>query len=356
MKGIVLNTRRILTAIAMSITAFTYGQDIHFSQFEYSPMNLNPALAGANSPMQGIINYRNQWSTVGVPFSTIGASFDGRLNENKRNRSGIFAAGINFFNDQSGSRKVNTTLANINLAYHLILDDNSTLGLGLQCGYGQRSFNSGGEQWMSQYDPVAGFNPAMSSGEGFNSPQFNYLDAGAGMVYTYNMSGGYMTQNIRKRINVGFSAFHLNQPYYSFINQDNERLAIRYSAFFNADFGIRNSRAIVQPGVFYHRQGGHQEIMMGTNFGYIIHEGSRATGFTKPITFFAGFYYRVMDAAVARFMIEYDMFSLGFAYDVNISALTPVSRSVGGFELFLRYSMGDGGGFRTAKKINRYRF
>jgi hypothetical protein len=46
-------------------------------------------------------------------------------------------------------------------------------------------------------------------------------------------------------------------------------------------------------------------------------------------------------------MIEWDQYSAGFGYDINISSLTPVSKSKGGFELFLRFNMGDGGGFRT---------
>ncbi|MEY4602991.1 MAG: hypothetical protein RIT43_1256, partial [Bacteroidota bacterium] len=37
----------------------------------------------------------------------------------------------------------------------------------------------------------------------------------------------------------------------------------------------------------------------------------------------------------------------GFAYDVNISSLTTVSKARGGFEVFLRFNMNDGGGFRA---------
>jgi hypothetical protein len=55
----------------------------------------------------------------------------------------------------------------------------------------------------------------------------------------------------------------------------------------------------------------------------------------------------VKDALVGKLMFEYDQFSAGFAYDINISSLTEVSRSKGGFELFLRFNMGDGGGFRA---------
>lgn len=330
-------------------------QDIHFSQLEYSPLTLNPALAGANAPMQGIINYRNQWSRIGIPFQTIAASFDARLNENKRGKKGILSAGINFFNDQAGAQKLSTNLANLNLSYHLIINRESSFGIGLYCGYGQRAFSSNGGQWTSQYDGT-GYNALISSGETFNSPSFNYMDVGAGMLYAYNLKQGYMRQNINRKINVGFSVFHLNRPNFSYINNENERLSMRFTGFINADIGIENTRGILQPGLYYQRQAGHQEIMFGTNYGYILHSGSKATGFTRPITGYIGFFYRFKDAAVARLMFEYDVYSLGFAYDINISDLTSVTKTVGGFELFLRFNLGDGGGFRNLGKINRHRF
>jgi hypothetical protein len=44
---------------------------------------------------------------------------------------------------------------------------------------------------------------------------------------------------------------------------------------------------------------------------------------------------------VGKIMFEIHEFSAGFAYDINISKLTEVSRARGGFELFIRYDMGD---------------
>jgi type IX secretion system PorP/SprF family membrane protein len=345
----------VLIVLAPLFNTFVNAQDIHFSQWEFSPMTLCPALAGANSEMQAVVNYRKQWSTAGVPFETMAASFDSRISKPKRGQSGIFAMGVNFYNDKAGFRKISTNQFTLNLAYHLILNRQSTVGVGLYGCYGQRGFSSAGDQWMSQYDGIS-FNSAYVSGEEFNSPNFSMFDVGAGAVYAYTSKSGYMNQNKRKRLNIGFTAFHLNKPYYSFIDNEDERLAIRYTVFVNGDLGIENTRGILQPGIYYNRQGGHQEIMFGTNYGYILHEGSRSTGFTRPLTFYIGLFYRLGDAFVARTMFEYDMFSLGFAYDANLSDFTSATNSVGGFELFLRYNFGDGGGFRQAKKINRVRF
>ena len=333
-------------ALATFFTASVFAQDIHFSQMEFSPLTLNPALAGANSPMQGIVNYRSQWSSVATPFKTIAASFDARFNENKRNKSGIIAGGLNFFNDQSGDLQVNTTNVNINLAYHLILDQNSTIGLGIYTGFGQRSIDPNDGRWGSQYNGMA-YDALIDPGETFNSPSFSHLDAGSGILYAYKRNKGYMTQNNQLTVNAGVAIYHLNRPSYSFVDAANEKLFIRYSAFVNVEVGIQNTRGCVLPGVYFQKQGPTFELLYGLYYKYILSEGSRFTGFTRPMSLSFGIFNRFRDAMAAKVMFEFDQYSAGFAYDINVSSLSTVSNSRGGFELFLRFNMGDGGGFRS---------
>jgi type IX secretion system PorP/SprF family membrane protein len=333
-------------ALATFFTASALAQDIHFSQMEFSPLTLNPALAGANSPMQGIVNYRSQWSSVATPYKTIAASLDARFNEKKRNKSGIIAGGLNFFNDQSGDLQVNTTNVNINLAYHLILDKTSTIGLGISTGFGQRSIDPNDGRWGSQYDGMA-YDGMIDPGETFNSPSFSYFDAGSGIIYAYRRNKGYMTQNNQLALNAGFAMYHLNRPNYSFIDAANEKLLIRYSAFVNAEIGIQNTRGSVLPGVYFQKQGSSTEILYGLYYKYILSEGSKFTGFSRPMGLYLGIFNRFRDAMAAKIMFEFDQYSAGFAYDINVSSLSTVSNSKGGFELFLRFNMGDGGGFRA---------
>src|SRR3954471_19404848 len=52
-------------------------QDIHFSQFNRSPLNLNPANTGlfdGDFRFSGI--HRNQWKSVTVPYKTFSGAFD----------------------------------------------------------------------------------------------------------------------------------------------------------------------------------------------------------------------------------------------------------------------------------------
>src|SRR5690554_6833712 len=92
----------VLIFLALNSPLNLKAQDVHFSQMYYSPLTLNPALSGIDNPITAIVNFRTQWKSIATPYNTIGFSVDARLNENKRDKKGIFAMGLNFFNDQSG--------------------------------------------------------------------------------------------------------------------------------------------------------------------------------------------------------------------------------------------------------------
>ena len=72
-----------LLSIVFILCAFGLNaQDIHFSQFYTSPLNLNPAMTGLiNAGQRVTVNYRNQWAgAVGsAAFNTYSASYDRKL-------------------------------------------------------------------------------------------------------------------------------------------------------------------------------------------------------------------------------------------------------------------------------------
>ena len=68
----------LLALGALSISA----QDIHFSQFYLSPLNLNPAMTGVmNCNIRLVANYRNQWASVlrSNAYNTYSVSYDQRI-------------------------------------------------------------------------------------------------------------------------------------------------------------------------------------------------------------------------------------------------------------------------------------
>ena len=51
-------------------------QDIHFSQFNETPVLLNPAMSCTAFDTRIIANYKNQWASVTSPYQTYGISIE----------------------------------------------------------------------------------------------------------------------------------------------------------------------------------------------------------------------------------------------------------------------------------------
>ena len=92
-------------------------QDIHFSQFYLSPLNLNPALTGVmNCNIRLTANYRNQWASVlkSNAFNTYSVSYDQRI---PVGRYDYFGVGGTFWGDKAGQLDFKTLTAKLSASY-----------------------------------------------------------------------------------------------------------------------------------------------------------------------------------------------------------------------------------------------
>jgi len=327
----------IIGLVIANVMGIMYAQDIHFTMPQYFPLILNPAMSGVNHDLSGNLIYRNQWKSIADPFKTIGLSIDSRI---KSSRSGYFAMGLKFYNDNTGDLSLKTNDASINLAYHLKLQQGHKIGLGIYGGFIQRSINMANGKWSAQYDQIIGqYNPALPSTEDFSGNNVAVIDAGLGFVYSFSKLERYMKGNDQRKWNVGFSAFHVNRPQSTFLKGGNDRMNIRYVAFANADFGIPNSNLCIVPMFVYQIQGTQSELLFGSNLKFILQEESIYTGLKKGSAFSIGTVYRHKDAIATNFVFEYDKYLIGVVYDFNVSGLKTVSKGRGAMEVFIRYVM-----------------
>ncbi len=336
-------------ALFVSSALTLQAQDIHFSNTEYAPLILNPALAGANSPIQANMAYRTQWGQLGSSFRTANASFDARITQDNTSKSNFLALGLSFFNDRIGDMGMVTNNVALAIADHIRLNAKSQLSLGINAGYALRSFDNVDGMWASQYDGLV-YNPGLASGEDFNNQNFGYFDAGAGILYTYAKKVKAMAKNANKRVNVGVAAYHITRPNNSFVELASEKLPVRYTAFANADISIDGTDGDILPGVYYQRQGSFSQLLLGTYYKYKFNMGSNYTGYERPFAISLGLFTRLKDSYIAKLMIDWDQFSVGYAYDFTVSSLTSNSNRLGASEIFLSFNVGDGGGFRYNKK------
>ena len=320
------------------LTTISFAQNVHFSQSEYAPGTLNPATTGAYAPLQANVNYRTQWSSIAVPYTSIAASVEARFNDKKRQKKGIIAGGINFYNDSVGNLSLTTSKVNLNLAYHLILDRTSTLGIGLYSGFGQRTLLPANGQWGNQYDGMA-YDENLPSNETFNSSQFSYFDVGTGLVYSYKSTPGRAS---KKMVTGGIAFYHVNNPNYSFINNEDEKLPLRWSVFVNSSFALQNSNGAIMPALYFNRQKSNMEILYGAYYQFSLGDPSQGMNFGL------GVFHRWGDALIAKTYFEIKDFKAGLAYDFNLSSLSEVSKGRGGAEFFLQYRMSQKRGTRSS--------
>jgi len=325
----------LILLISFLSPLYSIGQDIHFSQYNLTPLVVNPAQAGAYKAQEVILNYKSQWTSI-TPnaYKTMMLSYDGRLKQ-KQWKTKWLAAGLNIFSDKAGDGNLQTTQINATFGYHTKLNEKSTLGASLMGGYAQRSIDYSKLTWDEQYVNGA-FDPAAQSNEPVGSTKFGYPDVGLGLLYQYTKGQLYSTSNDMVIIHAGFAITHLNMPKYTFYGSD-ERLYMKTTGHIDALIGLKNTNFALLPGIIYMRQGPSSEILPGAYFRYMLREESRFTGYVKGASIMVGSYWRVKDAFIPSVQFEIAEYTIGISYDMNLSALKTATSGKGGFEISLRW-------------------
>lgn len=318
-----------------------FAQDIHYSQFDASPLTLNPALTGVmDLNFRVTNNYKNQWSSVAPPYSTLSFAYDMNILKN-RGKSTYLGAGLSALNDKAGKSQLTNTQFNLSIAATQILNDNNTLSVGLQGGYAQKSIDFSKLSWDNQFNGN-NFDPALPAREINYSEKKNYIDVSAGGLWNFQKSDAF-------KLSSGVAYFHANKPDKSFNNNVKEPLQPKLVLHNRTEIKLRHSdnfpdRYIV-PKILFMKQGAHEELFFGAFMKLVVQTASRYTNWRNEVTFDLGAFYRKGDAVIAATSFDYGNIRMGISYDINISKLKTASAYNGGIEFSLIYT----GIFNTEK-------
>ena len=312
---------RIALFIVLLVNFISYGQDIHWSQFNDNPIFQNPANTGEfNGDTRFIGNFRDQWRSVSVPFQTFNVCVD--------RKSKHFNYGLLMFHDQAGDGKLKTIEAMVTLSktFKLTADSLHILTGGINLGINHRQVNTDAFYFDSQYNGYI-FNPLLPTNEIFQTDRKTNANIGLGAQYGWNISS-------RHYLKIGLSAFNLNQPnqgfYQDVIKRDLRWVwQVKYSQPLNARWDIL-------PSLQYSKQGTYDEVMLGSSVRYYL-PGSDRNYIHKALL--AGVWSRARDAQILSVGCEYKDWFVGLSYDINTSKLVPASKARGGFEIAVRYIM-----------------
>lgn len=318
-----MNIKAFILLFFISLTSF--GQDIHFSQFNDLPLSLNPALSGK---MDGTFRagtiYRNQWNSVSVPFESTGLYSDFRSTPKFLNGKDI-GWGIQILNDRSGSAGLNETVFNLSGSYHHYLSKkkDQLLTAGLSLGGFQKSIDLSKLNFENQFQYETANFGNISSNENIESSAFTKLDLGLGATWTYFSEYGYQAV-------AGLSIAHLTKPNVSFYGND-DPLA-RKITFHASGIYPLNNKFDIDPSMLLSRQNKNTNFVIGTDFIYDL--GRRTV---EKIDLKMGVFFRTKDAANITFGMNHDNWSIDLGYDINFSSLVPASQTRGAFEISISF-------------------
>jgi len=321
------NIPHLLALACFLIFGEIHAQDIHSSHIHATPTFLNPALNGMmNADVRFMANTRSQWQSVTKGYKTNMGSVDMKLFT--LSNGDLIGGGLNLYSDKAGDLDFRSTGLGIGLTY--------LKSLAGRKGGNYVAFGLRGAQLSNGYDPtkiIAFDDEPLAASGGAN--KIHYFDLSAGVAWFYEV-------NKTTNFHLGVSAWHLNKPEVSFVNdpeatfEASQFLYRKIVVHGAADFKLTR-RANLKPSFIFMDQGPHREITIGTFYKYRT-KMDRLLKETSSI--YVGGWLRWyaekdisgVDAIVAAVRFDYKNTHLTFSFDVNISTLKEVSFGSGGPE------------------------
>jgi type IX secretion system PorP/SprF family membrane protein len=306
--------------IVMGVSA----QDIHLSQYHFDRLQINPALTGIfNGDKQVSMLYKSQWANVPVEYSTFSGSFDMKLRKTQSPK-GFFSIGALFNYDQAGESDLSLGSISLNGSYTRALTKSFFASIGGAVGGGQRKFTQKNLTWDTQWNGDH-YDPTLPSLENFDATNFLYLDLSGGINLRLQAKD-------RTKIDVGFGAFHLNEPGFSFYNNDPITLPVRTAISALGILKIGNRLDLYGNGLLQN-QGPYKETLAGG--GVILHISNHRA---REVELHLGLATRFEDALIPMAALSYDGWKGGFSYDITTSPFQTANAQKGGPEFFLTYT------------------
>ncbi len=286
-----------------------YSQDPIFSQFNASPLQINPAFTGLNNGIRVGANYRNQWPLIDQTFKsyvTYNLFYDQFFPKIK---SGF---GLEVTSDNAGGGLLrNTKLAGfygykipINRRGHVIKG-------GLEMAYVRMSWDWDRFIFRDQIDPISGYQTGggtiISKEIRPNNFKPDYIDVGMGLLYYSPL------------FYAGISVKHLNSPNIGVLtNGNNIGASLPPRLNFHTGFELplyndnRKNRHILSPSLAIIKQSSFFQLNIGSQYLF------------KSL--FTGLFYRHSrlnpDALILILGYKKDNWKVGYSFDYTVSALT----------------------------------
>ncbi|MBK9336846.1 MAG: PorP/SprF family type IX secretion system membrane protein [Lewinellaceae bacterium] len=332
MKGTLYARHVLFFVLLLSSGNYLSAQDIHFSQFGNSPLNLNPGLNGVfGGDIRFVGNYRSQWRGVPVPYSTFSGSIENKIYHKPNRYDRYFTGGLLLHYDRQGTLELTSLQIGIPIGLTMPLAKNQFLSLGVTPAFGQRSFDTDHWTFDAQFVDCL-FDPTASTRESGSlfSDNLQYFDLNAGLNYRFH------AKKTRTRFDIGGAIHHINRPNHDFwTNAKDVRLAAR-KAVYGTGLAQVSDKFDLLGQVLYQEQGAYRELLYGIGGRLLLND--------RPYNELAlqvgvSFRHRYTDAFIWNMEVHWRTWTLGFSYDLNLSDFVVATDNRGGPEVSLIYRL-----------------
>ena len=282
-------------------------QDFLISQYNASPLTLNPSYAGSIQDGDYRVTFNNfsQWDI----YNTMIASGDFIL---LRNRYGYKSTGIgmHFYRDKAGKSGYGHKHGGITISQSISANRFNEFSVGVQFSGGQVSGDFFTLRWDDQYNGTF-YDQTQPSGEpGFNETN-SYFDLSAGALWKYTDPQGFPAE-------VGFSLIHANQSPHANLSFFVDKLHTMYLFHANKEFGISH-KASFTPHILFASQSKSNTIMFT---GFLNYKFINFKGEDSKYRLKFGLGYRSNYAFIPQFHVGLPQgFDIGISYDAVTNAI-----------------------------------
>lgn len=311
---------RIVNVILLWLCVlYSMAQDIHFSEYYTSPINLNPAQTGMFlGDIRASISYRDQYRAVADPYQTMSVAVDGRKT-NVFGRKHSYGLGAIVNADVAGDANFGFYEIGVPFAFHFFLSRKARFSTGFLLSFQTYSINENNLRFGDQFSGMQ-YHEELPTSESTQLKNPLTFSIAPGVNFRY-----YVTD--RNIFALGLSVYNLNRPTVSLYADAAVRQYHRYTATAKYKFEVaRYADAI--PMVRMTNQGPSNELQAGAQlYKYLRSSALQAIS--------GGAWFRALDrdAIIANVGFFYGMLYVGINYDVNISKLSKASNNRGAFEI-----------------------
>jgi len=333
-----LKNHLLILLLSVLVGTSTFGQDFHYTQNFFTPLDVNPALAGAfngSYRLNGV--YRDQYRGAAEKvFSGFTFNIDAPIIRGIRKQDWV-GIGVRYNQDQAGSANQKMTYFGLGASYHLALDKKQTsiLSLGAQYGTGGITY---GIQTDNAFGSFLAVGQLSTAAEQFNMPSGGSGGGGGGGIP--NIEGGslndlsvgvlYNAKNPKSGndLKIGLAVEGILAPRRGAVG-NGDRKGIGINAFGSYDY-VFTRRSSLTAGAYLYTQKQNNALNISGILNHKIKPGDE-------MTLHAGLGVRNIRAGLVYLGATIKGIRVGLGYDIDLGASTPATGGHKSIELGVSY-------------------